>query len=233
MATISYKQTGYAVLELLKRCTDENHRLKQVEIVALLEETTGVAHARKSIHKDLKELQDAGYPVRLHHGWYYEHEFCPAELNLLIDMLRCTSGITSAQRDELICKISKLGGEWYATQELGSQLQPANPQFLYTLDVLHEAIAKGKQVTFFYGNYGVDKLLHQRCRADGQPRDYLINPYYVLTTNGRYYLLCNVDKYDTIAHFRIERIMDIQLLDGQAKGMEQLEDEVKGIDVQQ
>ena len=37
MAALSYKQTGYAVLECLKRHTDESHRLKQMEIVALLE----------------------------------------------------------------------------------------------------------------------------------------------------------------------------------------------------
>lgn len=233
MAAISYKQTGFAILEVLKKYSDENHRLRQQQIIDLVEKETGLVHARKSIRKDLRELIDAGYPLHFDKGWYYEHEFCPAELNLIIDSLRTSAGITASQRDELIRKISLLGGDWYAKDETNKQLRPTNPQFLYALDILHEAIGNGTKVTFFYGNYGIDKQLHYRCRDDGKPRDYLINPYHILTTNGRYYLICNVDKYDTIAHFRVERIMDIQSTDMPIKPLEQIEGCENGIDVQQ
>jgi len=149
-----------------------------------------------------------------------------------VDSLRTAAGITSSQRDELIRKISQLGGDWYAKDENNAQLRPSNPQFLYALDILHEAIDTGKKVLFYYGSYGMDKELHYRCRDDGQPRDYLINPYHILTTNGRYYLICNVDKYDTIAHFRIERIMDIQLTDQPIKPLNTIDGCAKGIDIQ-
>lgn len=232
MATISYKQTSHAVLNVLKKYTDEEHRIKQQEIIELVRQETGKIHVRKSIRKDLNELIAVGYPIRYHKGWYYEHEFCPAELNLIVDSLRTAAGITASQRDELIRKISRLGGEWYAKDENNRQLRPKNPQFLYVLDVLHEAINAGKKVLFYYGNYGIDKQLHYRCRDDGQPRDYLINPYHILTTNGRYYLVCNVDKYDTIAHFRIERIMDIQITDQPVKAISMIEGCENGIDIQ-
>lgn len=232
MAAISYKQTGFAILEVLKKYSDENHRLRQQQIIDLVEKDTGLVHARKSIRKDLRELVAAGYPLRFEKGWYYEHEFCPAELNLIIDSIRTSTGITASQRDELIRKISRLGGDWYAKDESNKQLRPANPQFLYVLDILHEAMERGTKVSFFYGNYGTDKQLHYRCRDDGKPRDYLINPYHILTTNGRYYLICNVDKYDTIAHFRVERIMDIQPTDMPIKPLEQIEGCENGIDIQ-
>lgn len=233
MATTSYKQTGYAILEVLKKYTDESHRIRQQDIISLVERETGKVHARKSIRKDLKELVEAGYPIRFGKGWYYEHEFCSSELNMIIDSLRTAPGITASQRDELIRKVSRLGGDWYAKDESNEQLRPANPQFLYTLDILHEAITTGKKVFFYYGNYGADKQLHYRCRDDGKPRDYLINPYQVLTTNGRYYLICNVDKYDTIAHFRVERIMDIQLTEEPIKPLETIDGCENGIDVQE
>ena len=232
MADISYKQTSHAILKILQRYTDEDHRLKQQDIIDLVERETGQVHARKSIRKDLQELLDAGYPVHYAKGWFYEHEFCPAELNLIVDSLRSAAGITASQRDELIRKVSRLGGEWYANDETNTQLRPANPQFLYSLDVLHEAVKSGRKVIFYYGNYDIDKQLHYRCRDDGNPRDYLINPYHILTTNGRYYLICNVDKYDTIAHFRVERIMDIQMTDQPIKPLEQVSGCEKGIDIQ-
>ena len=232
MAALSYKQTGYAVLECLKRHTDENHCLKQMEIVALLQKETGLVQARKSIRKDLGELQAAGYPVRYKRGWYYEHEFCPAQLNLMIDSLRNTSGVTAHQRDDLVRKISRLGGDWYAQDSANSQLKPANPQFLYTLDILHEAIANSRQVLFYYGDYDSDKQLHRRKRNDGSDRDYLINPYYVVCTNGRYYLIGNIDKYDDLSHYRIDRIMDIQPLETPAKPLNSVTDSENTIDLQ-
>ena len=35
--------------------------------------------------------------------------------------------------------------------------------------------------------------------------------------NGRYYLICNYDKYDDVANIRLDRITDIELLDTPAK----------------
>ena len=233
MAMVSYKQTSHAVLNVLKKYTDEGHRIKQQDIIELVRQETGHVHARKSIRKDLNELLAVGYPIRYDKGWYYEHEFCPAELNLIVDCLRTAAGITASQRDELIRKISRLGGDWYAKDENNQQLRPNNPQFLYALDVLHEAIDSGKKVLFYYGNYGIDKQLHYRCRNDGKPRDYLINPYHIITANGHYYLICNVDKYDTIAHFRVERIMDIQPTEEPIKPVEFLDGCKNGIDPQQ
>ena len=233
MGTISYKQNGFAILEVLKKYTDETHHLKQQEIIDLLNKDKGHAPVRKSLRCDLQELVDAGYPILYKRGWYYVHEFSPAELNLVVDSLRTASGITAGQRDELIRKISRLGGDWYAKDENNKQLRPQNPQFLHTLDILHEAIKAGRKVLFYYGNYGIDKQLHYRCRDDGNPRDYLINPYQILTTNGRYYLICNVDKYDTIAHFRVERIMDIQLTDQPIKPLSSIEGCENGIDPQE
>ena len=139
MATISYKQTSHAVLNVLKKYTDEEHRIKQQDIIELVRQETGQVHVRKSIRKDLNELIAAGYPIRYEKGWYYEHEFCPGELNLIVDSLRTAAGITASQRDELIRKISRLGGDWYAKDENNKQLRPNNPQFLYALDVLHIA----------------------------------------------------------------------------------------------
>ena len=85
------------------------------------------------------------------------------------------------------------------------EIRPENKELFYTIDVLDEAISKGKKVSFIYNSYGTDKKLHPK-----REREYVINPYQMVATNGRYYLICNYDKYDTLSNYRIDRITGIK-----------------------
>ena len=95
--------------------------------------------------------------------------------------------------------------------------RPENQQYLYTLDVLHEAIETRKQVTFHHGWYDVDKQLHLRRDEAGQLHEYKASPYRVVFANGRNYLICNVSKYDNTAHFRLDRMANVVIADELAK----------------
>ena len=77
----------------------------------------------------------------------------------------------------------------------------------------------GQQVAFTYNEYGTDKKLHPR-----RDRKYIVNPYQMAATNGRYYLIGNYDKYDNLANYRMDRITNIRLLDTPIKPKEQVED---------
>jgi predicted DNA-binding transcriptional regulator YafY len=94
---------------------------------------------------------------------------------------------------------------------------PTNKQLFLTIEILDEAISKGRQVSFIYSEYGADKKLHPRKNAAGEVREYIINPYQIAAVNGRYYLICNYDKYDNVSHYRLDRITNIKLLDSAAK----------------
>lgn len=67
---------------------------------------------------------------------------------------------------------------------------PSNPQLFYTIEIIDEAIAAGRQVAFIYNAYGTDKRLHPK-----RDQEYIVNPYQIAATNGRYYLIGNYDKY--------------------------------------
>lgn len=51
------------ILDILKRYTDENHRLSQKEIADILEREYDMKADRKSIRRNLMELQDCGYDL--------------------------------------------------------------------------------------------------------------------------------------------------------------------------
>ena len=99
--------------------------------------------------------------------------------------------------------------------------QPQNKELFHTIDVLDDAISKNKKVSFVYNSYGTDKKLHPR-----REEEYVVNPYQMVATNGRYYLICNYDRYDTLANYRIDHITNIRILDEARKPIKELSEEL-------
>ena len=218
------KMLALNLLELLRKYSDENHRLSQQELLRLLESEYGMTADRKSVRRNLLELQSSGYPVCCDErpragadgedgtfctGWYIEHEFTDAELRLLIDSLISSRSLPQSQCAGLVRKIEELGSVHFRSRlghvrALPGAL-PRSDQFFYTVELLDEAITAKKQVSFAYCEYGVDKKPHPRLDSSGNVRRYVVNPYQMVVANGRYYLICNYDKYDTLANYRIDR----------------------------
>ena len=220
-----------AILGILRDHTDAEHRIRQAAIMQLLEEEYQLTATRKSVRKNLADLQEAGYPVVFRKGWYYVPLLESAELDFL---QQCVMGsnIPAGQREDLLRRLGTMGGPFYQAGATIGRVRPTNPQFLYTLETLQAAIASGNQVSFKYGNYDVDKELHARTEEDGKAKLYKINPYRLVTVNGRCYLICNVDKYDTLCHFRVDRIIDAKKLRAPAKPVEKIADAVDSLETE-
>ena len=107
---------------------------------------------------------------------------------------------------------------------------PQNKELFLTIEVLDEAISRGRQVAFRYNDMGTDKKRYPRKNSEGNPREYIVNPYQMVATNGRYYLVCNYDKYDNAANYRLDRITDIRLLDTPVKPMKKVDGLQNGLD---
>ncbi len=219
------------ILDILKRYTDENHRLSQKEIVKLLGSDYDMKVDRKSVKRNLMNLIDFGYDIEysesirinkngeeetIYTDWYLNRDFSDAELRLLIDSLLFSKHIPYSQCRELIKKLSDLSNVYFDVKvkhiRTLTENMPINKELFYTVEILDEAISKGRKVEFTYNSYDVDKKLHPR-RKDR----YVVNPYQIASTNGRYYLICNYDKYDDISNYRIDRITNIKLLDEKVK----------------
>lgn len=50
----------------------------------------------------------------------------------------------------------------------------------------------------------------------------MISPYQMAVKEGKYYLICNYDKYDDISNYRLDRIMDLKILDEPVKPFDHL-----------
>ncbi|MDR3295175.1 MAG: WYL domain-containing protein [Clostridiales Family XIII bacterium] len=244
------KMLAMNILGILNRHTDKNHRLSQKEIVELLLNDYGMEVERKAVKRNLENLLDAGYDIEcsesvrrrqngeeetLRTDWYINRKFDDSELRLLIDSLLFSKHIPYSQCKTLIQKLKGLSNRYFDAKvrhvcNLPENL-PSGKQLFYTIDVLDEAIGEKRQVAFRYGSYGIDKKPHPRKNGAGEIREYIVNPYQIVATNGRYYLIGNYDKYDNVAHYRLDRIEGIRLLEGKAKEKRRVRGLENGLDL--
>ncbi|MBQ8417782.1 MAG: WYL domain-containing protein [Phascolarctobacterium sp.] len=233
------------ILEILKKHSDAEHPLNQKEIIDLLQREYQMTVDRKAIKRNLMNLIDFGYNLEyketnrtnkkgeqevLYSDWYLERDFTDAELRLLIDSLLFSKHIPYSQCKELIGKLTALSSKYFEAKvkhiRTLPEKMPNNKQIFYNIEILDEAISKGKQVEFQYNDFGIDKKLHPRVHGNGKPKKYIINPYQMAATNGRYYLIANYDRYDNISHYRVDRISEIKILDTPAKKQKDLSESI-------
>ncbi len=243
------------ILNILKKYSDINHPMTQQDIADRLLSDYGMEVNRATIKRNISDLMDAGYAIypkdefvrkfinretgeeeenTICTNFYYEHDFSESELHMLIDGLLFSRSVPYKQRKELIGKLGDLSSSHFSQRmrhvHSMNADSPENKQLFFNIEVLDEAITAGKQVEIVYGYYGTDLKLHERKNEDGTAKKQLLNPYQLVASEGRYYLICNKDNYDNVANYRIDRIMSIRPLDTPAKPRNQvagLEDGLK------
>ena len=244
------------ILQILQRYTDAKHPMTQQQIADRLQADYGQNVNRATVKRNINDLIAAGYDIQytavrrsqakkkpdeaeeniICTDLYYEHDFTEAELHMLIDGLLFSRSVPYRHRKQLIDKLGRLSSMHF-NQRMNhvhcmSADSPQNKELFHTIDVLDEAITSGKQILITYNYYGTDLKLHPTKRSDGTPKRQLINPYQMVANEGRYYLICNYDHYDTVSNYRIDRITNIEMLDTPVKPISQVRGLEKGLELQ-
>ncbi|MGF7003436.1 putative DNA-binding transcriptional regulator YafY [Lachnospiraceae bacterium PFB1-21] len=221
------------ILDILKKYSDADHPLSAKDIGDRLEHEYMQKTDRKAIKRNLMNLIESGYDIEysettrinkkgeqetLYSDWYLKRDFTDAEIRLLIDSLLFSKTISSNQCKELITKLEDLSNTYFRGKAKHiyplPENMPENKQVFYTIEIIDEAIETGKQVAFEYIEYGIKKEPLSRVdKETGQAKEYVMSPYQMAATNGRYYLICNRTGYPRISHYRIDRIQNIRLLE--------------------
>ena len=226
-ATGNKKMLNMLILEILRNYTDEDHSLTQQEIIKLLELNYGMECDRRSVKNNvlsLKELgEECGFEISMEKGYrLISREFDDAELRILIDSVLFSKSISTRQAKDLIKKIRNLASKYFNAKvshvcNLPELNRTINKQAMYSMDVINDAIAEKRKINFIYNDIGTDFKLHPR-----REEPYVVNPYQIVANNGRFYLICNYDKYDNVAHFRIDRMTDVHELEEKIKPMKEV-----------
>ena len=244
------------ILQILQKYTDSGHTMTQQQIAEKLRSDYGLSVNRATIKRNLFDLIEAGYEIQytevtrsqvnsrtgekeentIYTDLYYEHDFTEAELHMIIDGLLFSRSVPYKQRKTLIGKLGRLSSSYFSQRmnhvRCMSSDSPQNPELFYTIDILDEAITQGKQVRITYNHYGTDMKLHPGLNQDGTVKRQTLNPYQMVATEGRYYLICNNDHYSTVSNYRIDRITDIELLETSVRPKSQVEGLEDGLNLQ-
>ena len=225
------KITQIAILEILNRYSDAEHRLSREEIVGLLMKDYEIEVDKKLVTRDLMNLvgfennkfnieydeilRTGNAPSRT--GWYINHTFDNSELRLLIDGLLFSKHIPYSQCKDLIEKLTSLSSKHFEAHvkhvySLPGNA-PSNKAFFSIVDMLDEAIQKKAQIRFNYFEYGADIKKRLKADAIGKSTEYLVNPYQMVAANGRYYLIGNLDKYNDLSHYRVDKIANLSVIE--------------------
>lgn len=223
------------ILEILKECSDEKHPLTHNDIIKKLYAEYGMECERKSIGTNIEFLIDAGYDiVKCEGGGCYlgEREFEQSEISFLVDAVFSSRSIDSKKSKDLAEKISAFSSKFnrkkynyiHKSDEIS---RTNNKQLFYTIDVLHDAIEAKKQVRFSYDRPYITKENQERQNK----KRYVVNPYFLVNNQGRYYLVCNYDHFDDIANYKLDQIKDIEILETEAKPITKVRGFENGLDI--
>ena len=90
-----------------------------------------------------------------------------------------------------------------------------------TEDVVRRFQAKHPNVSYIKNNKNVGANANITKAFEYNKKEFEI-PGYVKANDGKYYLICNFDKYDDISNYRLDRIMNLKILDESVKPFKSL-----------
>ena len=209
--------------------TDEDHYLDMRQIIDKLGQC-GVSADRKSLYNDLTDLSDFGIDiegVKKNKSFYYHvvgRQFELAELKLLVDLIQSSRFMTAKKSHELIAKLESLVSYHEASQlqrqvYVSGRVKTVNESIYYNVDVIHNAIAMNKQISFQYFQWNVDKEMELRHNG----AFYLISPWGLSWDNENYYMMGFEEASGKIKHYRVDKMVKISLSDKERAGKENFE----------
>lgn len=214
------------LMQILQERTDENHSISMQEILSALEEY-GITAERKSIYSDIESLNLYGLDIigeKNGKGYNYymgQRQFQLAELKLLVDSVQSAKFITAKKSNELIKKIEGLASKHEASQlqrqvYVAERVKTMNENIYYNVDDIHKAIGSNVKITFQYFQWDVHK--NMVLRHDGQR--YEVSPWALTMDDENYYMVAYDGKEDKIKHFRVDKMLSIELTAEKRQGKE-------------
>ena len=208
--------------------TDEEHGLTMPQIIQKLDEY-GIRAERKTLYQDFDELRNFGMDIvcnqdgRTFTYHLISREFELAELKILVDSVQSSKFITEKKSNALIKKLEHLASRYEADQLqrqvlITGRVKSMNESSYYSVDDIHNAISRDRQIRFRYVNWTVDK--EESLRRDG--KWYCVSPWHLRWDDEYYYLIAYDTETASLRHYRVDKMKNIQITDLPRDGKAQL-----------
>lgn len=216
MATTAQKLKLMYLARILEEETDNDHGLTGPQIIQRLAER-GIAVERKTLYRDLDCLREFGYDILKYQGATVEYRLVSrtlqeSELLLLADAVQSSRFLTERKSKALVKTVSKLGSKYMAAQlkknlHIEGRIRSQNESVFYNLDAIQRAFYAKKKVMFHYFKY--DNQKKRVLQHNGEY--YTETPVQLMYMEDCYYLVVWNDKHKGFAHYRVDRMLDIEV----------------------
>ncbi len=226
--TNNHKMALLIMLRELLQKTDEEHTLNAADLLRILEQY-GYQADRRTIYSNIEILSDFGIDVHKKEdspGYYIgARDFELPELKLLVDAVQSSKFITVKKSEELIGKLMKLINEQKASElnrsvYIRNRMKSGNEKVYYNVDDLHNAMNTDRQIEFQYGEWNTAK----RLVAKRNGKTYRVSPWSLTWDDENYYLIAYDENDEKIKHFRVDKMIRIELTDESRNGCERFKD---------
>ncbi len=216
------------ILEFLKK-TDEQHPVNTNELIAYLA-TKGIKAERKSVARDIAVLRNSGYSIilcdELKKGYYMTDQlFEDYELKMIADAISGAKFLPyndSRTLVDKICTMATATGEELIREQsfIDEQIKPKNRTVRFSIDKIINAIKQGRKISFHYLEIQPDGGM--KLKRDGHT--YEISPYYLCWMDDGYFLIGNSKSHNHLTHFRVEMMVDVEILKERIRPKEEIEE---------
>lgn len=216
----------YYLAKIMLEKTDEEHYITMPEILRELERYEVTAE-RKSIYTDLKDLEKLGIEVegepvgKSYHYHVVDRQFELPEMKLLVDAIQSSKFITARKSRELIKKLESFVSEYDARKlqrqvHVSGRIKAMNESIYYNVDEIHHAIAENRKIRFHYYQWNTKKEMELRRGGEY----YCVSPWGLSWDAENYYLIGYDSEAGKIKHYRVDKMLHIQMTEEQREGGE-------------
>lgn len=216
----------YRLAQIMLEKTDEDHYIRMPEIMEALK-AYDITADRKTIYTDLKDLEVLGIEVEgepvgnRYHYHVVSRPFELPELKLLVDAIQSSKFITERKTNVLIKKLETLVSKYDAAKlqrqvYVSGRIKTMNESIYYTVDAIHNAISENKKIKFQYFQWNMKKEMELRHGG----AFYHISPWGLSWDDANYYLVGYDSEAQLIKHYRVDKMLHIQMTDESREGKE-------------
>lgn len=216
----------FYLAKIMREETDDTHGLTMPEIIEKLD-AYDIETQRKTVYEDIAILNDFGIEInktKMRNRTYYSagsRDFEIAELKFLVDAIQSSKFLTAKKTEELIKKFGSLVSNYDARilkrqVYVTGRVKNMDESIYYCIDEVHNAINSNKQISFQYFRWNANK--EKVLKHDGKV--YMVSPWALCWNDENYYLIAYDEEAGIIKHFRVDKMINVTMLEQPRAGEE-------------
>lgn len=215
----------FYLYKIMREETDRTHYLTMTQIIEKLG-SYGVDADRKALYDDIEALNLFGIEIEKKRvgalTYYYttNRPFELAEMKILVDAVQASKFISEKETKVLIQKLLYLVSENDARLlerdvHVPGRIKNMAESVYHVVDVIFNAQNLDQQLRFHYFRWNIEGK--KELRRNGEY--YTVSPWDLIYDDEKYYLVAYDQTYKEIRHYRVDKMLDVEIVDQKRKGV--------------